>query len=1065
MTPEQLLRECETLTHNGRMFRMVELGRAATKDADVASVLASLAQGDAYQRVLAVQSSYGSRASAPALQALSDPSRRVRACALRVVANICSDEELQSAFGTLVFDLKIALIRRLHRHRRQAPIDRHLEELAARNDEDLKKLLPFGSRVVVERYLEQVSEQLDLVLLCRLARHYPDLAAAHVRARITTNTEIDPQLLIQANAILPLLAHNTPDLALDLVRALSVANPLARLGLQPLVRTRPREMADLLFQSNEQSSLRFDSTAHRLDSEHLLTLFKHYPGTISTQRFAKLGPQQRLAIYLACGNGWRNSDGVLEYSIVAALPTEQREQEGRRHLDLPALATRPLARLPYAAFLPWDEARALLDSSLRSPDAELRGAALKALIAANRYQRTHLAEALQWVRARRNEQDPVRREMLTALAALPHGIWQVEHLDDLAQVISDALNAPDLSSVTAQAVEQLVVHLFPFHPEWSAHQMATVYSKRGRISVYRLDTYLSDADVRRIAPVLLPILRSWQRRESEGLLVGLAQALDRRLQTFSELADLLETVLAQTLNAGYANTILSLFLKHCRARVYLLIPRLLRQDKSAITLWSVYTYLHSQRQDLLTPFLGQHAYKGRFSTGKTRFVLPLQDGFERWTVRQQETFARTLLEVANEKDQHRSAPELMRVIHHLAAMPFIDPAPLIAFASDERQPVREVAIRVLGRLDAGHGIPTLIAALNDERARIAIYALRYALLTMPKTEALALLRAVPMTQVTVAKEIVRLIGDLAFEPAYRALLALEAGELHRDVRVALLRALWAYPEQPETWEIFTRAAQSPDTAIARGIVQLPTDNPSPLYQRRLVELTATLLDHPEPEVRMETLRWRSQHPLTDREHALFTRLLALLNSPLPDECKVAARAIYGIYTGNDAALVGQAIENILSNRRALQTICSTFAIFLLAQQKRFLPTTRAMLAALAKDPLTISMRVELIIKGLPWDEVAPELLNLANELHAGALRCAELAIQKAASRPDARLFDLETTLAASEDERLRWLALTALVAQTGQANGWNEERLARLKTYQADPAPLVAETAQFIFPR
>lgn len=54
MKPEQLLQECETLTHNGRMFRMVELGRAATKDAGIALMLASFAQGDAYQRALAV---------------------------------------------------------------------------------------------------------------------------------------------------------------------------------------------------------------------------------------------------------------------------------------------------------------------------------------------------------------------------------------------------------------------------------------------------------------------------------------------------------------------------------------------------------------------------------------------------------------------------------------------------------------------------------------------------------------------------------------------------------------------------------------------------------------------------------------------------------------------------------------------------------------------------------------------------------------------------------------------------------------------------------------------------
>ena len=79
-------------------------------------------------------------------------------------------------------------------------------------------------------------------------------------------------------------------------------------------------------------------------------------------------------------------------------------------------------------------------------------------------------------------------------------------------------------------------------------------------------------------------------------------------------------------------------------------------------------------------------------------------------------------------------------------------------------------------------------------------------------EALNLLRHAPLAQVTVAKEVIRLIGELSSEVAYRELLSWETRELHRDVRVALLRALWDYLEEPETWEIFTRAAQSPDTS-------------------------------------------------------------------------------------------------------------------------------------------------------------------------------------------------------------------------------------------------------------
>ncbi len=123
---------------------------------------------------------------------------------------------------------------------------------------------------------------------------------------------------------------------------------------------------------------------------------------------------------------------------------------------------------------------------------------------------------------------------------------------------------------------------------------------------------------------------------------------------------------------------------------------------------------------------------------------------------------------------------------------------------------------------------------------------------MPRQDALHLLRAVPFTQVTVAKEVVRLIGHLSSEVAYRELLSLETRDLHRDVRVALFRALWSYSERTETWEVFTRAAQSPEAAQARGVIHIPEDGMSPTAQRRLATLTATLLTHPEPEVRIAT---------------------------------------------------------------------------------------------------------------------------------------------------------------------------------------------------------------------
>jgi hypothetical protein len=147
----------------------------------------------------------------------------------------------------------------------------------------------------------------------------------------------------------------------------------------------------------------------------------------------------------------------------------------------------------------------------------------------------------------------------------------------------------------------------------------------------------------------------------------------------------------------------------------------------------------------------------------------------------------------------------------------------------------------------------------------------------------------------------------------------------------------------------------------------------------------------------------------------------------------------------------------------LQIAVNAFLGLVRWNRQSLLPTTRALLAALAEDPLTVSLRLPVIVQGLPWEEVGPELSRLVDALHADALVVAEQAIQDATTRPDAELLALETLLAGSTSELLRRLALSALQARTRQARGWSDECIAHLENYRRDPSPLVAEAAQFTF--
>jgi hypothetical protein len=235
----------------------------------------------------------------------------------------------------------------------------------------------------------------------------------------------------------------------------------------------------------------------------------------------------------------------------------------------------------------------------------------------------------------------------------------------------------------------------------------------------------------------------------------------------------------------------------------------------------------------------------------------------------------------------------------------------------------------------------------------------------------------------------------------------------------------------------------------------------------LVALLVILLRHPNPRVRLDVLRRCASLPVADPDRRLHEPLLDALTSALPDERAAAAAAVFNTYSGRDADLVGAAIARVRSKRRALSTTLQTLTQALYWSRVQLLPTVRAILQALAGDPHTAALRVVLAARALPWPEVAELMTRMAGagELHAQALCSAGNAIEQATRRGDATgLGELEAALVTSEDPALRYLALSALIAQAALPPGWTDERLQRLKDYRADPAPLVAATAQFTFP-
>ncbi len=254
----------------------------------------------------------------------------------------------------------------------------------------------------------------------------------------------------------------------------------------------------------------------------------------------------------------------------------------------------------------------------------------------------------------------------------------------------DALDAADLSGGTAAQTGRLVASLFPFHPAWAVEWMATLAHERGDLPVDNLEGRLTDADIARVAPILLPVLRSWETRERESYVLGVATSLGRRLRLFDGLAEILGRIAATALSSYTADHALRLLSRWQPERFRALVPALLSKDESVAALSSVWSYLSRRRQDLLTPYLGQRAYRGRFATGATRIALPFAGGFHRWTPAQQAVFAATLREVTSRNPTMQDTPAILRGITQLSGLQAVPPTQLIRLARREN---KNVAVR------------------------------------------------------------------------------------------------------------------------------------------------------------------------------------------------------------------------------------------------------------------------------------------------------------------------------------------------------------------------------------
>lgn len=1078
MDAKEVLQECEKLTHNGRMQYMVELGRKARSDVSTQGVIVRLNEGDLYEQVLGLQSCHGTADAVPALKALQSSSRLLRARSLQSIALLAVDAQILEALAVAPSYLRLCLLEGLRKRKRMDAIDAHLEMLSLRkvaNIEEYRLALPFASKAYIEKHLPEFFEEYEGGNLSHLTAFHALPVYSYLynwvqekvvftepeRKRVTDLISSTDKLKLDEPAL---------DLMLKVVRLLLEKGfKICNLYLQSLVQRKPNEMAELVIEYKQEKSLYFEVVACKLKTDLLIRLIQIQMMSLTSSVLKNLDSEIRVAVWKACGSAvyrYRSSDGLIVPNILGLLPTKERAEEVRKQLTFLIFETQPELQIPYAALLPWDEAMEIQTQYIRSADAGVRAQAICAQIASTKYQQSRLGDALQLVINRRNDQDPVRLQLLASLASLKKNRWREEDLEKLGEIANQTLESSDVSSGSISQLLQLVSGLTIYFPMWAAEHLSIIILNRGQVP-YSIRAKKSESDIETrniIFKGLLPMAKILQEQGKGDLLVSLARAFCRDdLKEYTEFLDILEEVLKVTRSEVTADGIVHLLDNQFDKpnRLDHLVPQLLESDPGWITLGGIKAHVDRHQ---LSQYYTLEGYAGRFSKPKPAIEHPIDEAFYRWTRTQQEVYAKERIAKDN------TPYEVQQTAICLAQLCFIDPGQLISFASDERPLVRDTALKVLARLDGGQGVETLIEALGDERARVAIYSIRKVFKSMDDAEVLRILKQTSMKKVTVAKEVIRLVGGLKSESAFQHLLAVDKMDLHIDARIALIQALWAHQDRSETWTILKSAARNPSSNIPQFVCVTNADQNSIEQLSHLAEVFEILLAHPLAVVRIAALARCSSYTFKAYTTRLTNPIYKLLQSNLPEEVSGAMTALIHMFAETDPAVIKRAFGLFLHDRQTLMKLFHLYEHYVSRSKPATLPSTLAVLELLESDPMTPTLRLRLIFRALPWCELHVLIPGMAPTLHADALVKAEGLIQTLGHGVEEveieEVEKLEAELAGSESEGARRLAVAALVGLGSRRGmkGWTEERRGRLEVYRRDESVLVAEAASWVFP-
>lgn len=869
-TKEKLLSELDSLPHAARVHHVSLLGRneAGSK---LDPLLDELVNGTPYEQHLGLCISFAMRNGDRIVHALRSSSVYIQqVAAMRTGRYVLDDSMIISAVLEASPAIRRSLLMSIRRYRRTNLAEKVFPHLLSMFGPKIAAIvLPACSSQFIETAIDQYSfavpswrslakrhPQIVLAFLDRTFMKIPRHQHPAVWARVAGAWE--PLVNYSIHGVLQLVTQYTaPDTIPPIVERFlgRSSSQFSTVVFELLMR--PSYRRTLLTAGLPKTVLR---NLRKFSGDQISKLARVMVNKHSflAQLLSYLPPSQRGDVFRIACSSIDVTNVIWNDELLEILPHAERNNEVERMLLMKNIAENRDQRLRIASLGSISRHREDFEKYATASQAEDRMQAYAYLVGCTKINRRGLTETLQFLLRLKNEQDPIRNSALESLTNCPPSLFKDEHVNILTEIVKFVAEARDTSPATQTSILKLANNLFKAnvtHTSGALFQFSTtmvlqVVKKGGYINFPRLDKDIPKGAERAIVEMMLPLIHSAGRRANYSLMLAFTNALGKRAWQYDELQEMLGAV-AMTEKEGNAYQPISLWLEAPKTREGRVL-QLIGKDASTIIHPAVLNHLLQRRQDLLDRFINGSTFRGRFHTGKTIYLLPLEKHFQRWLPRQQRMFAELLKKVID--DQERDDQSRGAAIQTLAKLLTSRASDFTNLLVHPNVNLVEASLGALSYLDTSNEVlPLLLKFLQDDRARVAMYAIPRVARYRPLAETVNALEDIlsrPRIKITVQKEVLRLFGEHVVPDILHILKQIvDSKNPHKDVMIAVGHAARALAWVPGAWEVLTKLADFPDPNVANSLLLPSCDIFALRFNQLYCDLLLKVTNHPDLMVR------------------------------------------------------------------------------------------------------------------------------------------------------------------------------------------------------------------------